>query len=219
MERVYDTREEYYFLRPKPQTEIINKTVSKPKWALPLVPQTESKPKDNIKDIIKTIPTTKANPSTKPKDNIYSRIKNECKKCHAEFKKKIALTTQSYSHNCKYLENTEYFDINPSQHMKEFYITDKAGNYIEDIDEAINNSLEEIKPVTSFVKLSVLKIKSQPSVSTRREPKKKLRSQNYSLTLTILLIMQYMIMVTSNNGWILKNKYMKAMPTALRFSD
>ena len=28
--------------------------------------------------------------------------------------------------------------------MKEFYITDKAGNYIEDIDEAINNSLEEI---------------------------------------------------------------------------
>ena len=29
--------------------------------------------------------------------------------------------------------------------MKEFYITDKAGNYIEDIDEAINNSLEEIK--------------------------------------------------------------------------
>ena len=29
--------------------------------------------------------------------------------------------------------------------MREFYITDKAGNFIEDIDEAINNSLEEIK--------------------------------------------------------------------------
>ena len=29
--------------------------------------------------------------------------------------------------------------------MREFYITDKAGNYIEDIDEAIDNSLEEIK--------------------------------------------------------------------------
>ena len=29
--------------------------------------------------------------------------------------------------------------------MKEFYITDKAGNYFEDIDEAINNPLEEIK--------------------------------------------------------------------------
>ena len=30
----------------------------------------------------------------------------------------------------RYLENTEYFDINCSQNMKEFYITDKAGNYI-----------------------------------------------------------------------------------------
>ena len=29
--------------------------------------------------------------------------------------------------------------------MKKFYITDKAGNYLEDIDEAISNSLEEIK--------------------------------------------------------------------------
>ena len=29
--------------------------------------------------------------------------------------------------------------------MKKFYITDKAGNFIEDIDEAIINSLEEIK--------------------------------------------------------------------------
>ena len=29
--------------------------------------------------------------------------------------------------------------------MKEFYITDKAGNYIEDIDDAVNNSLDENK--------------------------------------------------------------------------
>ena len=27
--------------------------------------------------------------------------------------------------------------------MRDFYITDKAGNYIEDIDEAIKNCLEE----------------------------------------------------------------------------
>ena len=82
-------------------------------------PKTESKPKDNIKDIIKTKPTTKTNPSTKLKDNIYSRIKYECKECQKEFKNKIALTTHSYSHNRKYLENTEYFDINSSQNMKE----------------------------------------------------------------------------------------------------
>ena len=52
---------------------------------------------------------------------------------------KVALNIGSYSHNRNYLENTEYFDINSSQNMKEFYITDKAGKYIEDIDEAINN--------------------------------------------------------------------------------
>ena len=55
---------------------------------------------------------------------------------------KIASTTPSYSHNRKYLENTQDFDINYSQNMKEFHIIDKAGNYIEDIDEAISTSLE-----------------------------------------------------------------------------
>ena len=37
MKRVYDPGEEYYFLRPTPQTESIPKTVSKPKGASPLV--------------------------------------------------------------------------------------------------------------------------------------------------------------------------------------
>ena len=81
----------------------------------------------------------------KSEDSIYSKIKYECKACHEEFRNKIALTTHSYSHNRKYLENTEDFDINSSQNMREFYITDKGGNYIEDIDEATNYSLEEIK--------------------------------------------------------------------------
>ena len=120
------------------QTESIPKTESKLR--------TESIPKDNTKDIIKTKLITK--PKTKTEDgpeamlrhNIYSRIKYECKECHAEFKNKIALTTHSYSHNRKYLENTENFDINSSQNMKEFFITDKAGNYLKDIDDAVNNS-------------------------------------------------------------------------------
>ena len=34
--------------------------------------------------------------------------------------------------------------------MKEFYITDKPGNYIEDIDEVVNNSLDEIKSCYQF---------------------------------------------------------------------
>ena len=131
------------------------------------------KPKDNTKDI-KTKTETKANTKTdcetlvKPlrgwskthgDNNIYTRNKYECKECHEEFRKKIALTTHSYCHNCKYLENTEYFYINSSQNMRDFYITDKAGNYIEDIDEAINNSLEEIKSCYQYRKVKSFKYK------------------------------------------------------------
>ena len=148
----------------------------------------------NTKDIIKTKPITKPKPKTehgpeaKLRHSIYSRIKFECKECHAEFKNKKALTIHSCSHNRKYLENTEYFSTNSSQNMKDIYIyiyiTDKAGNYIEDIDEAINNSLEK-KTVISLEKLRVRNIRSHPGVSTRREPKKKLKLLKYSSTLTI----------------------------------
>ena len=78
MERVYDSEEEYYYLRPEPKIESKPKTESKSK--------TESISKDNTKDIIKP----KANPPTKPKakseDSIYSRMKYECKKCQTEKK-------------------------------------------------------------------------------------------------------------------------------------
>ena len=59
---------------------------------------------------------------------------------------------------------------------------------------------KKLKTVTSFVKLGVLKTRSQPSVSTRREPKKKLKLLKYSSSLTILLITHYMKMETSHNG-------------------
>ena len=103
-----------------------------------------------------------AETKTKPKaedGNIYSKIRYECKECHEEFRNKIALTTHSYSHNRKYLENTEDFDINSSQNMKEFYITDKGGNYIKDIDEATNYSLEEIKNCYQFRRVKSFKYK------------------------------------------------------------
>ena len=101
------------------------------------------------RDIIKT--------ETETDNNIYSKIRFICKECHEEFRNKIALSTHSYSHNRKYLENTEDFDINSSQNKREFYITDKGGNYIEDIDEATNNSLEEIKNCYQFRKLEIFK--------------------------------------------------------------
>ena len=43
--------------------------------------------------------------------------------------------------------------------MKEFFINDKAGNYIEDIDEAINNSLEKIKNCYQYKKVKSFKYK------------------------------------------------------------
>ena len=64
------------------------------------------RPNDNTNAIIKT----KTETEIKCDDTIYTRIKYECKECHEEFRNKIALTTHSYSHNRKYLENTEYFD-------------------------------------------------------------------------------------------------------------
>ena len=65
----------------------------------------------------------------------------------------------SYSHNRKYLESTGDFDINSSQNMREFYITDKGRNYIEDIDEATNYCLEEIKNCYQFRKVLSFKYK------------------------------------------------------------
>ena len=129
---------------------------------------------NNAKDIIKTKPTTK--PKTKTEEDIYSKIKFECKECNQEFRNKIALTTHSYSHNRKYLEKTEYFDINSSQNMKEFYITDKAGNYIEDIDEAINNSLEEIINCYQFRKVKSFKYKITAACDYKKRTKEEVKT-------------------------------------------
>ena len=79
--------------------------------------------------------------------------------------------------------------------MKEICITVKGGNYIQD-----NNSLEENKNCYQIRKIRALTIRSQSSVSTRREPKIKIRSEKNSSTLTIFLIMLYMKMETSQNG-------------------
>ena len=150
MGRVYDSEEENYYLRPKPKIRVYVKLRVNPKL---------SKFKDNTKDIIKPKAHPPTKPRTKTEDSIYSTIKYECKECQTESKNRIALTTHSYSHNRKYLENTEHFDINSSQNMKEFYITDKAGNYIEDIDEAVNNSLNELKTGYHFRKGKSFKYK------------------------------------------------------------
>ena len=99
--------------------------------------------------------------------------------------KKIALATHSYSHNSKYLENTEDFDINSSQNMGEFYITDKGGNYIEDIDEATNYSLEEIKNCYQFCRVKSFNYK----ITAECDYKK--RTKDEAKTTKILLNTDY----------------------------
>ena len=85
-----------------------------------LVPQTGTKTETNCNTKAGDEAKAKAGangPSAlvpQPKDNIYSRIKFRFAECNEVFRNKIALTTHSYSHNRKYLENTEYCDINSS---------------------------------------------------------------------------------------------------------
>ena len=118
-ERVYNPDEDDYIIKTKGKAETKSKTETKSE--------------------------TVTKSETETENNIYSKVRYICKECHEEFRSKVSLTTHSYSHNRMYLENTEDFDINSCQNMREFYITDKGGNYIEDIDEATNYSLEEIK--------------------------------------------------------------------------
>ena len=59
------------------------------------------------------------------------------------------------------------------QIITDFYITDKAGKYIEDIDEAIINSLEENKNCYQFRKAKSFKYK----VTTECEFKKRTEEQ------------------------------------------
>ena len=99
-----------------------------------------------------------------------------------------------------YLENTEDFNINSSQNMREFYITDKGGNYIEDIDEATNYSLEEIKNCYQFRKVKSFKYKFKAECDYKKRTKEEVKTTKYSLILIILKIMQYMNMVTSIGG-------------------
>ena len=128
--------------------------------------------------IIKTRAKTKTETKseTETENNIYSKIRFICKECHEEFRSKVALTTHSYSHNRKYLENTEDFDINSSQKMREFYISDKGGNYIEDIDEATNYSLEEIKNCYRFRKVKSFKYKITAECDYKKRTKEEVKT-------------------------------------------
>ena len=115
---------------------------------------------------------------------------------------KITLNNHSYSHNRKYLENTEDFDIDSSQNKREYYITDKGGIYIEDIDEATNYSLEEIKNCHEFRKVKSFKYKITAESEYEKRTKAEIKTTKifFNTDYFINNATQYMKMETSHNG-------------------
>ena len=60
--------------------------------------------------------------------------------------------------------------------MREFYITDKGGNYIEDIDEATNYSLEEMKNCYQFRKVNSFKYKITAESDYKKRTKEEVKT-------------------------------------------
>ena len=60
--------------------------------------------------------------------------------------------------------------------MRDFYITDKAGNYIEDKDEAIINSLEEIKNCYQYRKVKSSKCKITAECEYKKRTKEEVKT-------------------------------------------
>ena len=75
-----------------------------------------------------------------------------------------------------YLENTEDFDINSTQNIREFYITHKCGNYIEDKDEATKYSLEENKNCYQFRKVKSFKYKITAECEYKKRTKEEVKT-------------------------------------------
>ena len=59
--------------------------------------------------------------------------------------------------------------------MREFYITDKGGKYIEDIDEATNCSLEETKNCYQFRKVKSFKYKITAECEYKKRTKEEVK--------------------------------------------
>ena len=117
-ERVYNSDEDDYVLRPKDLRSSFaknTKNIIKTKTETKAKTKTDSETSVNLQK--NSVEPLRGWSKIHGDNNIYTRIKYECKKCHEEFRNEIALTTHSYSNNLKYLENTECFDINSSQNM------------------------------------------------------------------------------------------------------
>ena len=59
--------------------------------------------------------------------------------------------------------------------MREFYITDKGGNFIEDIDEATNYLLEEIRNCYQFRKVKSFKYKVTAECEYKKRTKEEIK--------------------------------------------
>ena len=60
--------------------------------------------------------------------------------------------------------------------MREFYFANKSGNYLEDIDEVIINSLEEIKYCYQFRKVKNFKYKITAKCTYKKRTKEEVKT-------------------------------------------
>ena len=104
--------------------------------------------------------------------------------------------------------------------MREFYITDKAGNYIEDIDEAIYNSLEEIKNCYQYRKVKSFKYKITAECEYKRRTKEEVKTTKIFFN-TDYIINNAIYENDDFTQWLNFEKeiYMGVMAMTLSFSD
>ena len=133
MERVHDSDEDDYLLKPK------------------------TKAKTNTKDIIKTKTKTETKDITKTETELKNDIdiaKTEpCSVCGDKFKNQIGRQTHMNKHMRESVisENPRFanYSIKPSFNQRQLYIA-KSGSYINDINEPIDYTLDGFKQFKSY---------------------------------------------------------------------
>ena len=103
LEKMFDSDLDEAITEAPTKTEASTKTIEKMYDSVGDFIHVKRSTKTETKDIIDTKTKGSSTLVHQPDENIYTRIKFECKECHEEFRSKVALTTHSYSHNRIYL--------------------------------------------------------------------------------------------------------------------
>ena len=99
LEKMFDSDLDEAITEAPTKTEASTKTIEKLYDSVGDFIHVKHSTRPETKDIIDTKTKGSSTLVHQPDDNIYTRIKFECKECHEEFRSKVALTTHSYSLN------------------------------------------------------------------------------------------------------------------------